>query len=168
MSFVDPNAHPVTAALCEELSGMRDMFLELSQAMNYIEWPEPIYRGKWDVSSFKYRHEMVAGKFGLAAIEALDKLEMVHRPEIQTAGFSLLGAGAEIAWHRGEAGDIWRLHFGLDCPEGDCIMQVGTQVKQWKDGEFLMFNDMDMHRAWNHTQHDRLILLVDIDKSKLA
>ncbi|MBB76638.1 MAG: hypothetical protein CMJ75_19195 [Planctomycetaceae bacterium] len=168
MSFVDPYAHPVTAALCEELAGMRETFIGLAKDMRFIDWPEPIYEGKWEVSSFKYRHQIIAGQFGEAAKAALEKLEVVHRPEIQTCGFSLLRPGADIKWHMGQAGDIWRLHFGLVCPEGDCALQVCDETKRWETGGFFMFNDQNLHRAWNRTESDRLILLVDIDKSKLA
>lgn len=164
MSFIDPMAHPVTKALCEELLEHREMLLQLANDMRFIQWPEPIYRGKWDVSPFKYRGKVYSGEFGTAG---LGKLELINRPEIQTAGFSLLGAGAEIQWHMGQAGDVWRLHLGLNCPEGDCALQVRDDVKQWRDGEFLMFNDQDMHRAWNRTDKDRLILLVDVVKAQV-
>lgn len=161
MAFVDPWADEATRTICEELLEQRESLLRLAREMRFIEWPEPIYSGKWDVSSFKYRHKVFSGEFGSAGV---GKLGLVDRPEIQTAGFSLLGAGAEIQWHQGNAGDIWRLHMGLDCPDGDCAIQVVGEVQSWKDGEFLMFNDQDAHRAWNRTDRDRLILLVDVVK----
>lgn len=165
MGFIDPQERPVTRKLCEELLSKQGELLELAEQMRFIRWPEPIYQGKWDVSSFKYRHKVYNGEFGDAG---LGKLPLINRPEIQTAGFSLLGAGAEIQWHMGQAGDVWRLHMGLDCPEGDCALQVRDDVRHWRNGEFLMFNDQDMHRAWNRTGKDRLILLVDVVKAKVA
>lgn len=165
MAFVDPTAHPFTRELCAELTGELEPLRQAAAAMRFIEWPEPIYSGQWDVSSFKYRHRLFSDEFG-----AVDpgQFAAIQRPEIQTFGFSLLGAGAEIRWHQGNAGDIWRLHLGLDCPDGDCALQVMGEIRHWCNGEFLMFNDQDAHRAWNRTDRDRLILLVDISKAALA
>jgi len=164
MSFIDPFSIERSRAVCEELAPLRKMFLSLVDQMSYAPWSETIYNGDWIVSSFKYQQTIWDTEYGLSKEQTEKDIPIIKNPWIHTMGFSVLGPGTEIEWHSGYAGDVWRLHFGLDCPEGDLALQVGDETRTWKNGEFLMFNDQERHRAWNRTDEDRVILLVDILK----
>lgn len=73
-------------------------------------------------------------------------------------------AGTEITPHVGYTGEVLRYHLGLDCPAEHCGIQVGDEVRWWRDGQSLLFDDTQEHRAWNRSNRWRLILLVDIEK----
>ena len=52
-------------------------------------------------------------------------------------------------------------------PEGDCCLKVGGKVRKWKEGESFIFDDTIEHEAWNRTNEDRIVLLMDLNKKVL-
>lgn len=84
-------------------------------------------------------------------------------PEMVSAGFSLLRAGARINPHVGYTGNVYRCHLGLDVP-ADCAIRVGDETRTWQDGKCLVLDDTVLHSAWNASNRDRLILLMDMLK----
>lgn len=81
-------------------------------------------------------------------------------PGVQTAGFSRLAPGTHIQPHRGWVTNVYRLHLGLVVPE-DCAMRVGEETRSWQEGKCLVFDDTSEHEAWNKSDRDRFILLLD-------
>ena len=77
------------------------------------------------------------------------------------AGFSKLSAGTVIKPHCGYQGDYLRMHLGLDIPIGDCGLRAGDQIYRWSQGKTFVFDDRLMHDAWNKTNYDRVVLIVD-------
>jgi aspartyl/asparaginyl beta-hydroxylase (cupin superfamily) len=47
-------------------------------------------------------------------------------------------------------------------PEGDCAIRVGHETRRWEEGRCLIFDDHFEHEAWNHTQEERIVLIVDL------
>jgi aspartyl/asparaginyl beta-hydroxylase (cupin superfamily) len=88
---------------------------------------------------------------------------------ISTAGFSCLAPGVHIVPHtgyRGYSDHIYRVHLGLVVPtDGDVALQVGAQVQTWQEGKVLAFNDLCLHEAWNRSQRNRIVLLLDIERT---
>jgi aspartyl/asparaginyl beta-hydroxylase (cupin superfamily) len=39
---------------------------------------------------------------------------------------------------------------------------VGEETRRWEEGRCLVFDDYFDHEAWNHTDGDRLVLIVDL------
>ena len=78
-----------------------------------------------------------------------------------SAGFSLLGAGARIHPHQGYTASVYRFHLGIKVPP-ECGLQVADKVKTWTEGKVLAFDDTSVHSAWNKSDCDRALLLVDV------
>jgi aspartyl/asparaginyl beta-hydroxylase (cupin superfamily) len=75
---------------------------------------------------------------------------------------SRMRAGTHIAAHRGPTNLRVRCHLAIEVPEGDCAIRVGEQTRRWREGECLVFDDFFEHEAWNHTDEERIVLIVDL------
>ena len=75
---------------------------------------------------------------------------------------SRMRAGTHIAAHRGPTNLRVRCHLPIEVPEGDCAIRVGAQTRRWQEGKCLVFDDHFEHEAWNHTDEDRIVLIVDL------
>ena len=42
------------------------------------------------------------------------------------------------------------------------VIGVGDEARQWEEGRCLVFEDYFEHEAWNHTDEDRIVLIVDL------
>ena len=88
-----------------------------------------------------------------------------HRSVRTMAGliyFSRLRGHTHIDPHRGPTNLRVRCHLALEVPEGDCAIRVGDETRRWEEGRCLVFDDYFDHEAWNHTDEDRLVLIVDL------
>jgi hypothetical protein len=74
-----------------------------------------------------------------------------------------LVSGGKIPLHKGDS-KFHRIHLGLIVPKGDIAFQVNGDVIKWQKGKAFFFNDEDPHMAWNNTNYDRIILIVDVVK----
>ncbi|HET9104030.1 MAG TPA: aspartyl/asparaginyl beta-hydroxylase domain-containing protein [Solirubrobacteraceae bacterium] len=75
---------------------------------------------------------------------------------------SRMRAGTHIHPHRGPTNLRVRCHLGLTVPDGDCAIRVGDETRRWTAGKCLVFDDFFEHEAWNHTDADRIVLIVDL------
>ncbi len=85
-------------------------------------------------------------------------------PNICGASFNLLEPHTTIKPHHGDTNAIVRCHMGIEVPASAprCAFRVGTEIRSWENGRFLMFCDAHEHTAWNNTDAKRYILVVDI------
>lgn len=85
-------------------------------------------------------------------------------PGLVSASFNLLEPQSSILPHCGDTNGIYRCHLGLDIPSGlpECGFRVVDEKREWKKGEWLIFIDAKEHEAWNFTNKNRFILLIDI------
>jgi aspartyl/asparaginyl beta-hydroxylase (cupin superfamily) len=85
-------------------------------------------------------------------------------PHISSASFSLLEPHTTINAHRGDTNATIRCHMGIDIPATApaCAFQVADEVRSWQNGKFMMFCDAYEHAAWNNTDFQRYILIIDI------
>jgi beta-hydroxylase len=95
-----------------------------------------------------------------AAFEVLNSLPGL----LGGASFSFLMPGQKIILHKNDsfARWMWRIHFGLVVPEGDCALSVDGQIVRWAAGEGFVFDDSVFHEAWNHTNAVRVVFMVDL------
>lgn len=129
---------------------------------NLILWPEKeLHNNNWEVFGlFNYPH-------GEAIVEncilcpATTKLIKENFQRFGAAGFSKLHANSTIKPHYGYNGNYLRMHLGLDVPDGDVCIKVEEDVYCWKNGEVVVFDDRLCHEAWNKTNQDRVVLIVD-------
>lgn len=84
-------------------------------------------------------------------------------PGITGISFNLLEPETTIKPHVGNTNAIIRCHMGLVIPGQvpRCGFRVGAETRSWQNGKFLMFCDAHQHTAWNNTNENRYILVVD-------
>ncbi len=85
------------------------------------------------------------------------------------AFLSVLQPGAEIKPHFGLSNIKLTVHLGLDIPI-DCAIRVGDEVQYWQDGKVLIFDDSFEHEAWNRSDKERKVFILEVwhpDLSKL-
>ncbi|HTL82857.1 MAG TPA: aspartyl/asparaginyl beta-hydroxylase domain-containing protein [Bacteroidia bacterium] len=117
--------------------------------------------GKWEIVNFFFWNKK-HGK-NCAECPALTRwLESI--PGMVTAGISYLSPHTEIKPHVGDTNMIARCHMGLYIPAGlpECGIKVNDKDREWKEGKFLLFCDAYMHSAWNRTDKNRYVLIIDV------
>lgn len=84
-------------------------------------------------------------------------------PRIRWAGFSRLGARSGLKPHRHINPTSLIYHLGLIIPpDRSAGLMVADQVHIWeKEGDAVIFDDNDMHSAWNDSDSERIVLYVN-------
>jgi beta-hydroxylase len=127
---------------------------------DFIPYPERYLLDKrtgWDVFGLYF----VGVKIDLNCELCPQTARLVKQiPGMITAGFSRLAPGAHIVPHSGRPSGVLRCHLGLDVPPR-CALRVANQVRSWKEGKCLVFDDTSEHEAWNLSDRHRDVLLLD-------
>lgn len=100
---------------------------------------------------------------GKTACPATSKL-LSFIPNLHNAGFSCLQPKYKIAPHVGYDSTFLRYHLGIDVPQGDTGININQDTHSWENGKSFWFDDTDRHQAWNYTNSNRIILIVDVLK----
>jgi aspartyl/asparaginyl beta-hydroxylase (cupin superfamily) len=74
--------------------------------------------------------------------------------------FSILKAGSHIPPHTGVTNVRSVVHLPLIVPDG-CAFRVGGETRMWEVGRAFAFDDTIEHEAWNRSDRDRAILIID-------
>ena len=74
--------------------------------------------------------------------------------------FSILKAGSHIPAHVGVTNVRSVVHLPLIVPEG-CEFRVGGETRAWVQGRAFAFDDTIEHEAWNRSDRDRAVLIID-------
>jgi aspartate beta-hydroxylase len=159
----DPGDFPLVAYLESNFAAIRDEILGLDAGRFHRE-SEGIGRtGDWDVA-FLYER----GRRHAEVCEAcpVTTRGVESHPTVRTSAgliyVSRMRGSTHIEAHRGPTNIRVRGHLGIKVPEGDCAIRVGDQTRRWQEGRCLVFDDCFEHEAWNHTDEDRLVLIVDL------
>ena len=75
--------------------------------------------------------------------------------------FSRLAGGSHLSAHCGPSNFRLRCHLGLLVPPGARI-RVGREVREWRAGECLIFDDSYEHEVWHEGSDDRVVLVCDM------
>jgi aspartyl/asparaginyl beta-hydroxylase (cupin superfamily) len=75
--------------------------------------------------------------------------------------FSILKAGSHIPAHTGVTNVRGVVHLPLIVPEG-CEFRVGGETRAWVQGKAFGFDDTIEHEAWNRSNEDRAVLIIDV------
>ena len=91
-------------------------------------------------------------------------------PNMTAASLSVLEPGSNINPHQGDTNAIVRTHLALKIPAllPECGLQVGREIREWREGETLLFCDAHSHTAWNRSPQRRLVLIVDVMRPEFA
>lgn len=89
-----------------------------------------------------------------------------HIPGMKSAMFSILAPKKHIPEHRGLWKGVLRYHLGLIVPgpEGSSRIRVGNEVRAWKEGKSMIFDDSHPHEVWNDCESQRVVLFVDFER----
>lgn len=117
----------------------------------------------WQVAGFYFWgavNKKIIGKCPIT-IAVLDKI-----PGVVSASVSIMKPHTEIKGHKGDTNAIYRCHIPLHIPGKlpEVGFQVEEEMRSWEEGKILIFNDAAYHKAWNFTDQDRVILIVDVIK----
>lgn len=82
-------------------------------------------------------------------------------PGLISADFSYLPPHTHIKPHRGFTRMVLRVHLGLIIPK-DCEIRVENESRVWQNGKVFIIDDSYEHEAWNNSDEDRFILMIDI------
>jgi len=75
--------------------------------------------------------------------------------------FSVMQPGVHVWPHSGPTNCRLRAHLGLVTPDGPRI-RVANEIRSWKQGEFIVFDDSFEHEVWHDGDQVRLVLIVDM------
>lgn len=78
-----------------------------------------------------------------------------------TAFFSILDARSRIPAHSGVTNTRVIVHLPLVIPP-NCGFRVGSQTREWQQGQAWVFDDSIEHEAWNDSEVPRAILIFDV------
>ena len=98
---------------------------------------------------------------------------LAHAPMPQIKGrspmalFSRLRPGAHIKPHHGLLNTRLICHVPLVAPS-NCRLRVGNEVREWKEGRALIFDDSIEHEAWNGSDRTRTVLLFEIWRPEIV
>ena len=159
----DASDFPVAGYLEAHFAEIRDEVLALEPHRFHREAERIGRTGDWDVAFF---YERGRRREEVCAACPVTTRGVETMPAMRTAGgliyVSRMRPGTHIQPHRGPTNLRLRCHLGITVPEGDCALRVGDDTRQWKVGQCLVFDDYLEHEAWNHTQQDRIVLIVDL------
>ncbi len=155
-------AIPPLASLEAQWEGIRDEGLAM-QDQTFPWGNAEIYDGDWRVGPFFSHGEPVSGRFRRGCPQTVDALEnLAATGRLATAGLSMLRPGAVLHPHRHFDDWALRVFLPLRIPRGDVGFEVEGAPVDLEDGRLYAWYPTAVHRAWNHTDADRLLLLLDL------
>lgn len=87
-------------------------------------------------------------------------------PCVINAGFSCLEPNKTTDLHSDDNNNFYRYQLPLIIPSGDTGFTVNKSTISYKLNEPFIFNDSNMHQAWNNTNKIRVVLICDIHRKK--
>jgi len=160
MSFLDGDQVTPLLSLTKHWEQIRDEYDRNST--DAISWPEPIHNGKWFVIGLRFQGQNLEAQYKAPITSELCS----SIPGAVTFGFSVMKPGCVIERHTGYSKAVLRVHLGIHTNTSAAI-EVGGEERTWKAGQLLMFDDTQVHSAWNRGDEDRVLLLVDIKRDAI-
>jgi len=159
MSFKDVSEYPFVEVFEENWEKIRDEYVRVQTKM-MAQTETNLYNQGWDAFSifdFPYGREVPFAGMCRFTRDLIGE----HVPSHGHAGFSRLAGGTVLEPHEGYQGDFLRMQLGLIIPEGDVALRSTDEVRGWEEGKAFIFDDRLEHEAWNRTNDDRVVLLLD-------
>jgi len=87
-------------------------------------------------------------------------------PQVNYAAFTRLAPRSRLAPHRHDNPNSRILHMGVNVPPGrTCGLRVGDRDHIWdQQGDILVFDDNQIHSAWNDSDQERILFYVDFER----
>jgi Aspartyl/Asparaginyl beta-hydroxylase len=158
-----PSDFPLASYLESHYRAIRDETLALEPSRFHRESERIKRSGDWDVA---FLYERGRRREEMCNVCPVTARGIDSYPAIRTVAgliyISRMRPGTHIRAHRGPTNVRVRCHLGIKVPAGDCAIRVGDQTRQWREGRCLVFADCFEHEAWNRTDEDRIVLIVDL------
>lgn len=175
--FFDREHFPWLADLEAKTDEIRAELLELLAADDaglspYVEMPPGTPRNKWsELDNNRAWSALHLWRDGQRVADAcarapktakiVETLPLAGIPgRTPTVFFSILQAGKHIPPHTGVTNTRAIIHLPLIVPAG-CSFRVGGETREWREGEAFAFDDTIEHEAWNRSDQDRAVLILD-------
>lgn len=162
-SFLRPMINNFTV-IKSELQHLLEMKEDNQWLRTFPAYVESDKYKAWKVFSFNF----FCMKFPSHAKLCPKTAEIIYSiPEILSCDFSSMEPNTHILPHKGYSKMVLRCHLPLIVPSQDlCAIRVGTETRNWKEGELLIFDDSFEHEAWNKSDKQRVVLMFDIPNPK--
>lgn len=134
----------------------------ISSNDKWIKWSKLLDMNKdieWDtIPLYGYKKYTKYKIFFKKTIELLEQIK-----NIELISFSKLKPGVLLDIHHGPkfSNDKLRTQLGLIVPE-NCGMWVEGYKEFMSHGKFITFDDTKYHTAFNYSNEDRIILIIDL------
>lgn len=165
--FYDTSQFSFLKPLVDNFSVIRKELLDIIEAGKEDQWMNtfPHYvkseqHKAWKVFSFLFFNMKLPENAKLCPKTA----NLVYSiPEILSCDYSYMNPGTHVLPHKGYSRMVLRCHLPLIVPDEElCALRVGDQIKHWKEGELMIFDDSFEHEAWNKSDKRRVVLMFDI------
>lgn len=159
----DPAEFPIVFALENAFQDIREEIRVLEASLFFPESEQIERTGKWEVLFFYERGRRNVAN--CAQCPVISSILDDYEPMKTFAGsiyLSKLHPNTHIGNHCGATNVRLRCHLGIQVPDGDCGLLCGGQLFHWKTGKCIVFNDALDHEAWNWTETERIVLIVDL------
>jgi len=158
--FYDTSCYPFTKKLEDNWEEILVEYQNLKSGA--IPYPEThLYEGEWDVFPFLFFGEIF---FDNCSNCPKTWGVLGDLPGLKTASFSILRANTKISPHTGFTKEVLRCHLSLKIPDS-CAIMVGDEEWTWQEGKCFVFDDTVWHSAYNASNQDRVVLLLDFEKT---
>jgi aspartyl/asparaginyl beta-hydroxylase (cupin superfamily) len=127
------------------------------------KWTDLNHNAAWSALHLWRDGERIDGACDRAPRTAaiVEKLPLAGIPgRAPTVFFSILQAGKHIPPHTGVTNTRAIIHLPLIVPPG-CAFRVGGETREWVEGQAFAFDDTIEHEAWNKSDRDRTVLILD-------
>lgn len=153
----DPSLLAAIAILERHADEIRAELAQADEARSDFDDGTP-HSGDWQAIHLRYGARPVERTRALCpfTVELVNTLPRIG----EMAMVSRLAPGAHIRPHCGVTNTRYTAHLGLHVPEG-CWFRVADEVRPWREGACLLFDDSFEHEAANPTDDYREVLLVD-------
>ncbi len=136
-------------------SAIRDEYLAV--AAHAQAWHEKnLHNGLWDtIGLYEFGKWTARAPSCPITVQCLQAI-----PCLFLAGFSVLRPQCKIHPHVGYSQEVLRGHLGLVCPPSAWIEVAGERYS-WQEGQVMVFDDTQLHKAANESNQARVILIAD-------
>jgi aspartyl/asparaginyl beta-hydroxylase (cupin superfamily) len=163
LAWIDPTQVPLAGVLESNFAAIRAEILQIPKEFYHPEseltgtigeWTifplfEPGVKNAQNCDYLPFTTALIEEKRGINALSGATYI-------------SRLGPQARTAPHKGPGNIRVLCHLGIDIPDGDCGIRVGGETRTWATGKCLALSDQGVHEAWNHTDKERTVLIVDV------
>jgi aspartyl/asparaginyl beta-hydroxylase (cupin superfamily) len=167
-TFFDTNSFPWVQLLEAEYPAIRAEFQRVLGAVGLLPGLEEIQVGQYSLTKDRRWKVLPLFAYGRWSARNAQRCPATARalqqiPGLQVAMFSIMQSEKELPPHHGNYCGVLRYHLGVLIPEPpqQCGIRVGDDTRYWMNGSSLIFDDTHLHYAWNRSNHDRGVLLLD-------